>query len=506
MVMNASLLPLFLGLPLAAAGASLLSRKTWWQRSLLLLVPTLTLLAAIDLLGIHRTTPVLAENVGGFVPGIAIPFVSDTFSALMLAVTAVAVLVAVLFLMATGEDRYRLVPGLIMLMIGGVNGAFLTGDLFNLFVMVEVMLLPSYALIAVTGTWRRLGMGRTFVVVNLVTSTILLMGAGLVYATAGTVNLAALVGVAKDQPATVVSSGIVLLALSVKGAIVPLHTWLPRAYPATSAGVMALFAALHTKVALYALFRITATLYDGAPPWELLIGALVVISVLVGSYSTFGEQIMRRALSWQMVAGVGHILLGLAIFSQLALGAGIFYMAHHIITMGALVLLAGAIEQTYGSGRYSRLSGLIKRDRTVAILFALGLFSLVGLPPSAGFFGKVGLIQAAAHAGGAEQIVFVTVVFVGALASVVAMQRLWAGVFWGPDMDHYRPDSPETGREQTTELPDDVRIPWKLWAPGAVLVVAQLAMFVFAGPLTELSQRAAAGLTNLSPYVQAVLG
>ncbi|WP_366942547.1 monovalent cation/H+ antiporter subunit D family protein [uncultured Serinicoccus sp.] len=504
-MMTSALLPFLAVLPIAASAATVLWRNAAWLRIWLLAIPVLTGLGALDLLLQHRETPVIAENVGAFVPGVAIPFVSDTLSALMILVTSLTVLMCLVFMTITGESRYRLVTPLVLMLLGGVNGAFLTGDLFNLFVFVEVMLLPSYALIAVTGTWRRLGVGRTFVVVNLLTSTILLIGVGLVYATAETVNLALLVGAGSD-PRTMLSSGVVLLALSIKAAIVPLHTWLPRTYPATSASIMALFSALHTKVALYALYRVTSTLYEGQPPWIMVLAVLVGLSLVVGSYSTFGERVMRRALSWQMVAGVGHIMLGLVLFTQFSLGAGIFYMIHHIITMGALILGAGAIEQTYGSGRYERLSGIIRRDRLLTIGYALALMSLIGLPPSSGFFGKVGLVQASAQAGGAWQAVFITLIFVGALGSLVAMQRLWVGVFWGPDMEDYLPDSPETGRGSTVALTDDVRVTPRLLAPMAVLVLTQLAMFVFAGPIMQVTTRAAQGLVDLQPYVQAVTG
>ena len=145
---------------------------------------------------------------------------------------------------------------------GGANGALLTGDLFNLFVFVEVMLLPSYALIAMTGGWRRLGVGRLFVVVNLLTSTVLLAGVGFVYASAGAVNIAALAGAASEDGRVAAALGIVVMALCIKAGAVPVHGWLPRAYPGTSAGVMALFSALHTKVALYAVIRIWATAFD----------------------------------------------------------------------------------------------------------------------------------------------------------------------------------------------------------------------------------------------------
>ena len=504
--MSADLLPLLMGGPLLLAGLLVMWPHKILERVLLLTVPVVSILAGVSLLLQHRTEPVIAHQVGGYIPGVAIPFVSDTMSALMLVVTASAALACVWFLMVTREDRIRFVPPLILVMLGGVNGALLTGDLFNFFVMVEVMVLPSYALIAVTGTWRRLGVGRTFVVVNLLTSSVLVTGVGLVYATTGSVNLAVLVGAANEDLSAAIAGAMVILALAVKGAMVPVHGWLPATYPGTSAGIMALFSALHTKVAIYAIYRVYSTLYEGQAPWVLALTLLVALTIVVGSYATFGEHIVRRALAWQMIAGVGHILIGVVLFTQLALAAGVFYMLHHIVTMGALLLLAGAIEQVYGSGRYSRLSGLMHRDQATAILFVFALFSLVGLPPSAGFFGKVGLIQATAAAQTWEGWLMLTLVLVGAVASLIAMQRMWAGVFWGPPMETYRPDRDGPGRARSVPLTPDVRVTRALLAPGAALVVLQLAMFVFAGPLMALSRRAADGLLDPSAYIQAVLG
>lgn len=504
--MRADLLPLLMAGPLLLSALVVMVPHKALERVLLVAVPAVSLAAGVALLLQHRTEPVIVHQVGGYVPGIAIPFVSDTMSALMIVVTAAASLACVWFLMVTGEDRYRFVPALIMMMLGGVNGALLTGDLFNFFVMIEVMVLPAYALIAVTGTWRRLGIGRTFVIVNLLTSTLLVTGVGLVYATAGSVNLGALAGAATDDPAVAIAGAVVLLSLAVKGAVVPVHGWLPQTYPATSGGIMALFSALHTKVAIYAIYRIYSTLYEGSAPWTLVLTVLVALTIVVGSYATFGEQIMRRALAWQMVAGVGHILVGVVLFTQLSLAAGLFYMLHHIVTMGGLLLLSGAIEQVYGSGRYDRLSGLMRRDGWLAICYVLALFSLIGLPPSAGFFGKVGLIQAAATAQTWQGWLMLTLVLVAAVASVLAMQRLFSQVFWGRAMETYRPDSPETGRGPSTPITDEVRVGWRLLAPGASLVVLQLAMFAFAGPLMALTRRAAETLLDPALYVQAVLG
>lgn len=504
--MSPDLLPLFAVVPLLAAGLTVLVRTPWVERVLLVGVPVATMLGGLGLLATHRDTPVLAHQVGGFVPGVAIPFVSDTFTAIMLTVTGLSSAACGWFLIATGQDRHRFLTPLALMLTCGVNGALLTGDLFNLFVFIEVMLLPSYALIAVTGSWRRLGVGRLFIIVNLVTSTFLLIGVGFVYGVSGTVTLAELAGRAGEDARAGLAVTIVLLALAIKGGVVPVHTWLPRAYPATSAGVMALFAGLHTKVALYAMYRIYATVYDGQPaPWAVVLLVVAVASIVVGAVSTIGERVIRSALAFQMVSGVGHILLGLVVFTELSLAAGIFYMAHHIVTMSALLLSAGAIEQTYGTGRFDRLNGLMRRDRGVAVVVALGLFSLVGLPPTSGVWGKVGLVQASAQAADWVPWILIGAVIVASLASLMALQRLWADVFWGPPLQRYRPDDLHTGRGEWVEVPEHVVIPGRLSAPAAVMLGVSVLMFLGAGVLWPFAQSAGAGLLDLGPYITAVL-
>ncbi|GAB48759.1 monovalent cation/H+ antiporter subunit D family protein [Mobilicoccus pelagius] len=500
-------LPLFVAGPLLCAGLLVLVRSRAVGRAVMIGVPALSTLGGLALLATHTVTPVISDRIGGYVPGVAIPFVSDTLSALMVTITSLTTTVCAVFLSIAGVDRRRLLPPLVLMLLAGVSGALLTGDLFNLFVWVEVMLLPSYALLAGAGSWRRLGAARTFVLVNLLTSTILVVGVGFVYATTGTVTLAALAGAGAADPRAGLALALVLLALSVKAGLAPVHGWLPQTYPETSAGVMALFSALHTKVGLYALYRIYGTTFGiHEAPWLGIAAVLVVVTILLGAFATFGESHVRGILAWQMVTGVGHILVGLVLFTAASLSAGLFYLVHHIITMGALLLLAGAIEHTYGTGRIDRLSGLARRDPLVAAGFVLGLFSLVGLPPTSGLWGKVGLVVASTNAGQHPGIgwAFVAAVILASVVSLLALQRLWNEVFWGRPLDRYRPPHPETGRGELTPV-GDVRIRLAVALPGLVLVGLSLAMFAAAEPLLAVTARAAAGLTDLAPYVQVVL-
>ncbi|MFC7400720.1 proton-conducting transporter membrane subunit [Citricoccus sp. GCM10030269] len=520
----AASLPLFVAVPLLFAGLSVVLRRRSVDRVLIIAVPVLVLAGAVALLLHHRDVPVLASAIGNYRGGIAIPFVSDTLTALMLATTGVATAASCWFLTASGDYRLRFVPALALMLMAGVNGALLTGDLFNLFVFVEVMLLPSYALIAATGSWRRLGIGRMFVVVNLVTSAILVMGVGLVYGSAGTVNLAALAGRAGEDPQVALAVTVVLLALAIKAGVVPVHGWLPRAYPGTSAGIMALFSALHTKVALYAVFRIYFTTFapggsgasgGGAPHGTattvaVVLAVVVLATMVLGALGSLGESRFRGVLAFQMVAGVGHILIGAAVASPAAVAAGLFYLIHHVVTMASLLTAAGAVEHTYGTGLLGRLSGLLHRDRLAAIVIALGLLSLAGLPPTSGLWGKLGLGMAVAESGadtgaGWPSAVYLIAIVVASVATLLALQRLWSGSFAGRPLTGYRPALDDGTRGPVQAITDSVRVPGRLLAPGAVMMGVSVLLFVFAGTLMPFVDSAAAGLLETGPYVEAVL-
>jgi multicomponent Na+:H+ antiporter subunit D len=501
--MTGSLLPLLVVVPLLGAALGTLV-PGHVARVVLVLAPVLTTAGGVALLVTHLDTPVLADRIGGFVPGIAIPLVSDTLTAVMITVTGVTTTACVVFALVNGEARLRFFPALVMMLSAGVNGALLTGDLFNLFVFIEVMLLPSYALIAMTGTWRRLGVGRLFVVVNLVTSTILLVGVGLVYGVAGSVNMAVLTDVDADDPRFQLAVGVVLLALTVKAGVVPVHGWLPRAYPATSAAVMALFSALHTKVAIYAVFRIHQTVLDGAPGWTTLLLVLFTLTMLVGAYGSLGERMIRRSLAWQMIAGVGYILLGVAIGTQLGLAAGLFYMVHHILVMGALLLCSGAIEHAYRTHQFVGLSGLMRREPVLAVITALAMMSLIGFPPSSGFFGKVGLARAAAELDGFQVWLALGAILLASIGTLLAMSRLWTQVFWGPPLEEM--PSRGKGHKQPPDLPDDTRMRRRTLVPAGALVLVSLVIFLVPGPVWELCLQAAAGLLDVTAYVATVTG
>ena len=491
--MSGVMLPLFMASGLAGAALAVVSPWRVLRDALALVIPALGTVAGIWLFATTAQHGTIAHSVGLFTGGVAIPFAADALSAVMIVAASIVAFASNWFALVVGETRARFYPALTLMLLGGVYGALLTADLFNLFVFIEVMLLPSYGLITMTGSWSRLAGGRMFVLVNLLTSTVLLIGVSIVYGVIGTVNLAALAGAAKGNGPLTVAMGLVVLALSVKSGLFPVHTWLPRTYPGTSAAVMGLFSGLHTKVAVYALYRIYVVVFDLDQRWAWTIIIFCVVSMLVGSFAGLAEHAMRRIIAYQMVTGMPYIVVMLAFSADdptRAIAAGIVYMVHHMITVGSLVLTAGAIEETYGTDLLSRLDGLARRDPLVAAVFAMGAFSIVGFPPFSGLWGKVLVVTEIARAGDWHAWLVIAVIIVASFGALLSMIRLWREVFWGGNV----------------QLPDGLYVPLTKLTPGAALIVVSVGMFIAGGALIDAAMTAASGMLDVSGYQHAILG
>ena len=507
-------LSLFLIVPLLASALAAVVPSLIVRRFLNLAVPFAGIIGAGYLLyylswshaGTEET--VLADNIGGFVGGISIPLVADTLTAVMLLSTAVVVFAACWFADSIGETSTRFFPALTLMLLAGAWGALLTADLFNLFVFIEVMLMPSFGLLAMTGTWARLAAARMFIVVNLVTSLILLSGVSLTYGVIGTTNIAALAGAAgprgtefspgieASQWQLIVALGVVLLALSIKAGVAPVHTWLPRAYPSTSSAVMALFSGLHTKVAVYAIFRVFMTIFEGDPAYAWAILAFMVVGMLIGAFAGLAESTVRGVLAYQMVNGIPFILIALVFLShdaRLMLAAALYYMLHHMVVASSLIMASGAIEETYRTGRIRPLSGLMRRDPFVAVVFAMGALAIIGFPPFSGVLGKLGLVMGIAQDGTWLAWVGIGAIIVAGVGTLFSMIYVWREVFWGRDMNAH-------------EYDPQLRIRSRFVMPSAAMIGVSVGMFIFAGPVFHVTGDAAENLTDTTEYVHAVLG
>jgi multicomponent Na+:H+ antiporter subunit D len=444
---------------------------------------------------LYRVTvgEILVLPLGSWSPTVGIVWVVDPLAAVMVALSAITSLAMLAYtpasLRGTRESRY-FYP-LHQFMLAGVHGSFVTGDLFNLFVFFEIMLLASFALLSLGARPRQLTEAFPYVLINLVASALFLGGVGAVYGTAGTVNMAELSRRVAEGGLPGVfwaALALVLVVFAVKTALVPLFFWLPDAYPEAPIAISGLFAGLLTKVGVYTLFRMVPLVSGAEPaPFHAFLAAIAAATMLVGVLGALGRNGIREILSFHIVSQVGYMVFGLAIYTPVAVAAGMFYIVHHIVVKTALFFAGGIAERVGGSGTLGRVRGMAKTHPWVAVGFFIPAMALAGLPPFSGFWGKFFLIVGGYRAGA---WVTTTIALLVGLLTLASMMKIWTSVFWG---------APE-GQEHAEVGHDRGMV-------GATLALAALSVAIglAAGPLFAWSEAAAAQLLAVSPYVDAVL-
>jgi multicomponent Na+:H+ antiporter subunit D len=492
-----ALLALPVVLPLLAAALSVIAfRHPVLQRGLSLLGVSSALGVAIALLVAVAHDGPQAVQAGGWPAPLGITLVADLFSGLMLTVGLVTVLAVLVFAIGQSgpEHEAAVFHPVYLVMTAGVALAFLTGDLFDLFVAFEITLSASYVLITLGGRRQQVRSAMTYVVINLLASVLFVTVIAFIYAATGTVNLAELSRRLVDvSPAVRDALALMLLVVfGIKAAIFPLFFWLPDAYPTARTPVTAVFAGLLTKVGIYSIVRAETLLFPIGHPSTLLL-VIAGLTMIVGVLGAIAQDDMKRILSFHIVSQIGYMMLGVGLFTVSGLAATVFFILHQIPVKASLFLVGGLVEHDAGSTALSKVGGLVRRIPWAAVLFLVVALSLAGVPPLSGFVGKLGLVTAGLDAG---QYAIVAVSLVVSVLTLFSMVKIWNGVFWGV------PDEP------TAVLVDgaSVRTPLTMNLSATALVVFTIGIAVFAGPLYELCQRAAQQLIDPSAYVRAVLG
>ncbi|WP_209308915.1 Na+/H+ antiporter subunit D [Blastococcus sp. CT_GayMR16] len=434
------LAPLPVLLPLLGAAANLLvGRHPRTQRTVSLVVLTAVLVVSVVLLLQADSSGATAISVGGWPVPLGIVLVVDRLSALMLVVASTVALGVLWFAVGQGsadgseETPLSIFHPTFLVLIAGVSNAFLAGDLFNLYVGFEILLMASYVLLTLGGSAPRVRAGITYVVVSLTSSLIFLAAIGLIYAATGTVNMAQLAMRLGDLPEgmQLLLQSMLLIAFCIKAAVFPLSAWLPDSYPTAPAPVTAVFAGLLTKVGVYAIIRTQTLLFPGGGLDDLLMWAGLATMVM-GILGAVAQTDIRRMLSFTLVSHIGYMVFGIALGTAAGLAGAIFYVAHHIAIQTSLFLVAGLIERQGGSTSVNRLGGLAKRSPLLAVLFFVPAMNLAGIPPFSGFIGKLGLLQAGVADGSALALTVVAGGVVTSLLTLLAVARVWTRAFWRP--------------------------------------------------------------------------
>jgi len=485
--------------PLAAATLCLLAHRRFRLQRIIsvagaggLLTSGLLLLARVQAHG------PIATRVGGWRAPFAIVLAADLLSAIMVTMAGfVAVAVTIYSLAGVGLRRERFGHHvLVQTLLMGVSGAYLTADLFNLYVWFEIFLLSSYVLLVLEGGRARLVGPIKYVVLNLLSSVLFLSAIGLLYGLTGTLNLADLartVPLAGQPGLVAVVAVLFLVAFGIKAAVFPLFSWLPAAYPAAPPAVLALFSGLLTKTGVYAILRIFTLVFAADTgfirPLLVWIAGLTMVTGVLGAVAQ-GE--IRRLLSFHIISQIGYLLFGAALATGPALGGAIYFFMHVIVAKAGLFLAGGIVERLRGTGELKRLGGLQRTRPALAILFLLCALALAGLPPLSGFWGKLLLFRA----GLAERAyVLVAVGLAVSVLTLFSMMKIWAEAF-GKD----RPA--DAGGEPALSAGSRLA----LYLPLALCALFVLGVGIAAGPVSALAAQAGRELASPEAYLRVVLG
>jgi multicomponent Na+:H+ antiporter subunit D len=452
------------------------------------LLATLVVFVDVWRRGIHVVA------IGNWPPPYGIVLVADLLSAALLVVSQLVTWATVVYATAwidPRRERAGFYP-LVFVLLLGVNGAFLTGDLFNLYVWFEVLLMASFVLL-VLGTERgEVEGGIKYVSLNLLASVLFLTATGILYGIAGTLNLAHLSATLPqiERPIVTVVAMLFAVAFGIKAAVFPLFFWLPASYHTPPAPVSALFAGLLTKVGVYALLRVFTLLFvlDTAWTHRILLGC-AVLTMVTGVLGALVQFDLRRLLSFQIVSHTGYMLFGLALLTPAGLVSSIFYLLQDMVTKTGLFCVAGLIERSAGSGSFARLGGLFRTKPWLGVAFLLPAFSLAGFPPLSGFIAKV-LVIRAGFAAGAFSATAVAVIV--SLLTLLAMVKAWNEIFWKE-----RP---------AASVGESAPFSVQLVLPVLLLVAAVVGLGLAAEPVLVLATHAAQQLLDAQAYQQAVLG
>jgi multicomponent Na+:H+ antiporter subunit D len=484
------LVPLF-----GATLAVLFARWRWLARGIVWGAALLNAAYGGWLMWLTATAGRQVTQAGGWPAPFGITLAADSMSAVLLCVAGVLMLATIAYsVVSLGEayEQFFYYP-LVLLLQLGVNGAFITGDLFNLYVWFEVLLMASFGLLILGGTRGQLEGGLKYVVLNLLGSTGFLIGCGLIYGVVGTLNMAHLgerLATLRDPGPVSAIAGLFIFAFGSKAAIVPLFFWLPSSYHTPPVAVTALFSGLLTKVGVYSLYRVFGTVMQlelqHFAPWLLMLAGLTMV---LGVFGAMAQMHIRRILAFHIVSQIGYALMGLGLAGTLGLSAGLLFLVHVMVVKSALFFIGGAAEQIYGTDAIKQMGGLARREPLLATFWFLGILSLAGIPPMSGFFGKLALLQAGAEQG--QLLITLVAAGVGIL-TFFSMLKIWNEVFW---KKAYAVD--------VATLP---RVTPGLLLPGALLVLVSVAMGLAAGPLLEYTNLAGAQVFDQAGYVRDVCG
>ncbi|MGM0562587.1 MAG: monovalent cation/H+ antiporter subunit D [Pseudomonadota bacterium] len=501
---------------LTAALIVLLARQDLiLQRFLSILSALAVFVIAAGLVVQATGNPPYSYELGNWPAPFGIVLVLDRLSAAMVLVTMLLVLAVLIYSLAGWDKRGRHFHALFQFQIMGINGAFLTGDLFNLFVFFEVLLIASYGLMLHGSGATRLKAGMQYVVVNLMGSSLFLVAMALLYGVTGTLNMADLalrVGQVESGNLALVQVGALLLLMvfAIKAALVPLHFWLPATYAAAAAPVAALFAIM-TKVGGYSILRVYTLIFGehaGDIAWiaQDWIMPAALVTLVVGMFGVMAGRSLRDLICFSVIGSMGTLMVAFALFNETAVSAGLYYMVHSTFIAGALFLVAEMVINGRSDGQDTLAFGLpLHREVLLSGLFFLAAIGMVGMPPLSGFVGKLLILDGAT---GTPYVAWIWIVILStSLFNIIGFSRAGSILFWKSQAEAAAQSGPSVPMESVSRKDKGHGPESGLGISSAAFLLGLIGLLTaFSGPVSQYFDTTAAQLLDGRPYIEAVLG
>lgn len=444
---------------------------------------------------------IISLQAGSWAAPFGITLVADTLSATLVLLTSLVALAVSVFSsgsMLNSRLRFGYFP-ILHLLVVGLNGAFLTGDIFNMYVWFEIMIISSFVLLTLGGEKAQLEGAVKYFTMNILASVIFLTALAVLYGLTGTLNMADLslrIAQLEQRSLVDVCALLFFVGFGIKAAVFPLYFWLPASYHTPPAAVSAIFGGLLTKVGVYAMFRVFTLMFSRDPFIENMLGIVAFFTLFSGALGALTRNNIVKVFSWLIICHIGFMVAGLAMYSELALAGAVFYMIHDIVVKANLFMLAGVTQKITGTNRLQHMGGLYAHYPKISLLMAIPLFSLVGIPPLSGFWPKISLLL-----GGiaVEKWALVAMIVLASFATLFVIARLWTEAFWKVQPDYERPqpfryfgDYPLLKR-------------WLMLLPIALLAGISLYIAFGAANIQSLAERIAHELLHPEVYIEAVL-
>ncbi|WP_288400549.1 monovalent cation/H+ antiporter subunit D [uncultured Acinetobacter sp.] len=478
-----------------------------WRRGISLGSALLGLITAISYLMIANTGQVTVYQLGEWSAPFGIVLVLDRLSAFMLVLTYALAVPVIWYASDNWDTRGRYFHTMFHFLLMGITGAFLTGDLFNLFVFFEILLMASYVLLLHGQGRPRFQLGIHYVTINLLASSLFLVGLGMIYGSVGSLNMAdvgrLIPTLDSDQHKLAIAGGLLLFVVfGIKAAMLPVGFWLPKTYAVASTPVAAIFTIM-TKVGIYAILRVNGTVFDDAMAQSIFKNCLLMIGLITSFYGVIGAiaaERLRRFVGFMVLSSIGTLLIAIAMFNTQAWSAALYYLVHSTLIAAAFYLFCGWMTAQRGSFKdHLKVAPKIKQEKAAAFTYFTIALMMAGLPPFSGFLGKVFILQATAETP--YQGWIIAVILIVSLLSIIAFTRVGFILFWRASPPEENSKEPAYTAYQA--LPDTA--PNRNDKAIYVLLIALMSYVVFAAPIQSYTTSTAQQIQNHALYQQAIL-